>query len=675
MASLNTLRTKFGVALSAIIAFALLAFILSLRNDMGFSGNDPKVGEIDGDKIKYSEYVAEYNRIQENNGSEASNDEQADMLASATWQSLLASHVLEPGFDNMGITVTDAERLGMLKGEHLSTVYYNLFTDPRTGVYDVEGIADFLYRAESDPRLQQAWNYIAGQARLQRLVEKYTGLVRCGVYVNDLEVGRGVAAANKSFSGRVVSQKYTSIPDSVITVSKAEIEKYYKEHKNMFRQTPYRSISYVVFDVEPTQEDMAAIESEVRAAAADFTVSTDLRKFVRENRHGIISNNYLNAANLDAEEVVAFDKGEAYGPVLKGNEWTMSRVVDVKRTADSLALSHIVLSRADEAVADSLFNVLRRGGDFAAAAAQYSLDNQTAGMGGVLGVLPFSAFTGEYIAELSGASAGDVVKIASGDMIQLIKVTRTVGRSPHYLVATVTYPVEASQATKLAAYNEAGRFLSLASESSFADAVKECAVSSRNANLSQGERQLRGLEDSREIARWIYEAKKGDLSEIFTCDGDYVVCIMNGVDKKNFKSLAQVEEQVRMAVVREKKFERIAAAVAGADLNAAAETMGSEPVEFSGVNFGSYYMNGIGFEPAVAGAVSAVTETGVVSAPVKGNIGVFVFVVDEIADTEKQTAEDERVRAEAMMENLMMQGSFSAIQEMSDMKDLRGKYL
>ena len=51
MASLNTLRTKFGIVLSIIIALALLAFILSLKTEMGFSGNDPRVGVIDGKKM------------------------------------------------------------------------------------------------------------------------------------------------------------------------------------------------------------------------------------------------------------------------------------------------------------------------------------------------------------------------------------------------------------------------------------------------------------------------------------------------------------------------------------------------------------------------------------------------------------------------------------------------
>ena len=60
MASLNTLRTKFGIVLSIIIALALLAFILSLKTEMGFSGNDPRVGVIDGEKINYSEDYDQY---------------------------------------------------------------------------------------------------------------------------------------------------------------------------------------------------------------------------------------------------------------------------------------------------------------------------------------------------------------------------------------------------------------------------------------------------------------------------------------------------------------------------------------------------------------------------------------------------------------------------------------
>ena len=101
MASLNTLRTKFGIVLSIIIALALLAFILSLKTEMGFSGNDPRVGVIDGKKINYSEYYDQYEQIKQQNNVQENDEQQSAMLANAVWQTLIAKYVMTPGFDRM----------------------------------------------------------------------------------------------------------------------------------------------------------------------------------------------------------------------------------------------------------------------------------------------------------------------------------------------------------------------------------------------------------------------------------------------------------------------------------------------------------------------------------------------------------------------------------------------
>ena len=144
MASLNTLRTKFGIVLSIIIALALLAFILSLKTEMGFSGNDPRVGVIDGEKINYSEYYDQYETIKSQNNMQESDEQQSAMLANAAWQALIAKHVLTPGFDRMGLRVTEPERLAMVSGQHPSQAFYNAFADPRTGEYSVAAISQFL---------------------------------------------------------------------------------------------------------------------------------------------------------------------------------------------------------------------------------------------------------------------------------------------------------------------------------------------------------------------------------------------------------------------------------------------------------------------------------------------------------------------------------------------------
>ena len=129
MASLNTLRTKFGIVLSIIIALALLAFILSLKTEMGFSGNDPRVGVIDGEKINYSEYYDQYETIKSQNNMQESDEQQSAMLANAAWQALIAKHVLTPGFDRMGLRVTEPERLAMVSGQHPSQAFCNAFAE------------------------------------------------------------------------------------------------------------------------------------------------------------------------------------------------------------------------------------------------------------------------------------------------------------------------------------------------------------------------------------------------------------------------------------------------------------------------------------------------------------------------------------------------------------------
>lgn len=676
MASLNTLRTKFGIVLSIIIALALLAFILSLKTEMGFSGQDPRVGVIGGQKINYSEYYDEYERIKAQSGVQESDEQQSAMLANAAWQGLVAKHVMVPGFEKMGIRVTEPERLAMISGEHMSQALYNAFADPRTGAYNVAAVSQFLEQAETNPQAQQAWVQLNEQARLERQMQKYLGLVKGGAYVNSLEVAQGVKAANETFAGKWAGKKYSEIPDSLFNVSNADIKAYYKEHKNMYRQTPARTLSYVLFEVTPTEDDMLALERKAAEVGEQFAATTELKSFVRANRNGRIDEQYVSVKQLPEDEAEALAAGKTYGPVLKNNAWTMARVLDSKTVSDSLGIRHIVLPYTETALADSLLNVLKGGADFATLARQYSVYDATAANGGEVGVIPFSTFTGEFATALAGAKQGDVVKIASGDAIQLIQIYRADKPSKHLQVATITYPVEASEATRRNIHNQAGTFSVSAKGSieAFNDAAATAAVTPRIATLAQGDRTLRGLEDSREVARWAFGAKEGDVSEIFNVGKDYVIATLTEIDDEEYTPVKKVASQIRAQVLRDKKYDHIVKQIAGTTLEEQAASLGSEVAGFEGVTFASFYLNGPGIEPRLVGAIASTTDKGVVSAPVKGLSGVYVFQVDDMQTAEKQTAEGEKVRAQAMAESMAQQFSLQAIQEMAKIKDLRGKY-
>lgn len=676
MASLNTLRTKFGVVLSMIIAFALLAFILSLKTEMGFSGNDPKVGEIAGDKIRYSEYYDRYEQIRSQSGVQESDEQQAAMLANAAWQSLISEHLFEPGLAQMGLQLTDAERLALLSGEQFSQTLYSAFGDPRTGLYDVAAVSAFLEQAESDPAAQAAWQRLAEQLRLESTMTKYYGLVRGGVYVNKLEVNNGLKAANESYSGRWVGKRYAEVPDSLFTVGSGEIKSYYKAHKENYKRTPSRTISYVLFEVSPTDADLQALEQEVLMVGEEFAATADLKAFTRGNRFGSIAENYVSAAQLTTDEAEALLAGKTYGPVLKNNEWTMARALDTKVVPDSVGLRHIVLPYTAETLADSLLTALRAGGDFAAAAQQYSMLAETAANGGEVGVMPFSAFTGPFVEALASAKTGDIVKIAAGDMIQLMQVYRVSKPEKHVQVASITYPVEASAATRRSVHSQAGVFTVNAkgSADAFNEAASTAAVTPRTATLLQGDRTVRGLEDSREVARWAYGAKKGELSEIFKVGNDYVIAMLTEIDDKEYADIRQVATQIRQQVLADKKFDYIKGQLKGSTLEEMAASLGTEVSEFSDASFGAYYISGPGLEPRLIGAI-ATAEQGAVSEPVKGLSGLYVFCVDAVTtDDSTQTPEAEQVRAQAVQESMVSQYAAQAVQQMAEIKDLRGKY-
>lgn len=676
MASLNTLRTKFGIVLSIVIAGALLAFILSLKTEMGFSGNDPRVGVIDGEKINYSEYYNQYEQVKAQSGAQESNEQQSAMLANATWQALIGKYVLAPGFDRMGLCVTEPERMSMVSGQHPSQAFYNAFADPRTGEYNVAAVHQFLSEAEANAQAQQAWAQLNEQARMEREVAKFLGLIKGGVYVNSLEVANGVNSANNTYAGKWAGKKYSAVPDSLIQVKSSDIKAYYNSHKNMFKQTPSRAISYVVFEVSPTDDDMLALEKSVAEVGAQFAATEELKSFVRANRNGKIADNYVSAKQLSEEEAKALLDGSTYGPVLKNNEWTMARALDTKIVPDSMGIRHIVLPYTQEALADSLLTVLKGGADFAQVAAQYSVYDATAANGGEVGVMPFSAFSGEFAAALANAKTGDIVKIASGDAIQLMQVYRADKPSKHVQVASITYPVEASSATRRDIHNQAGTFSVNAKGSveAFNDAASEAAVTPRVASLAQGERTIRGLEDSRDVARWAYGAEVGDVSEIFPVGKDYVIAMLTEIDDNEFAPIEKVSAQIRAQVLRDKKYDYIVKELSGSTLDEQAKSLGTEAADFDNVTFGAFYVNGPGFEPRLIGAISSTTEKGVLSAPVKGLSGVYVFEVDDIQTSDKQTAEGEKVRAQAMAESMAQQFSVQAIQQMAKIQDLRGKY-
>ncbi len=677
MASLQTLRTKYGVVLSIIIVLALLAFIISLGPEMGFFGSrDPKVGVINGEKVTYMEYLNEYETTKTNLGGDESTEEASAYLANATWQSLVAKHFYKPAFEKLGLVVSEAERMSMLSGEHPSMVLNQALANPQTGVYDVAAVSSILAQMSSNPQSQQMWEDLNSKAVLTRLNEKFNGLIKAGTYVNKLEVAQGVNSANETRNGRIVMLNYNTVADSLAIVSDAEIKAYYNAHKELdeYKKLPRRRISYVVFDVEATDADRAEVENKVRAMGEEFAAAEDVRAFVRKNM-GNVAATYVSAAQLSEDEAVLLD-GAQYGPVLRADEWVMSRPLATIMAPDSLGLSHIVLA-PKAAEADSLYNALKGGADFAEAAAKHSQYAQTAQNGGDMGVAAFNMLPVEIADQLASAKVGDIIKIENAGGIQIMKVTRADKARKYALVGTINIPVEASSATRRDIHNRASIFSvnGKGSIDNFNAAAATASVTPRAGTINQGDRLVSGLLNSREVARWAYGAELGDLSEIFTIDGSYVVAMLTEIDNTEYVPVEEAQYEISRKLTRDKKYAILKEKLAGASIEEIASANGVEVTTFEDVKYSDFGVGANGFEPALVGAIAKTTETGKVSAPVKGSSVAAVFVVDVVNNAEEQqTADAEKVRLQAFNESLTVQMANMALQGMVEIEDLRGKY-
>lgn len=687
MAGLNTLRTKGGLFLTIFIGGALLMFIISLAfENGGMGGQDPKVAEINGEKITYTHYQDTFDAVQNNlstmSGQDYSSSEAQDAVHNVTWQQLLNQYAIEPGFEKMGINVSDEERIELISGQYVSPIIVSAFTNPQTGMFSPEEVVNYLNAAAADqqygPLMMQRYEMLVHDAQVQRAMEKFVGLVSKGVFVNDLEVAAGVTAANKAFTGRWVGQNYMQVADSLVKVEKDDVEKYYNENKKSYKQMPSRSISYVVFEVEPTENDRLAAANEVEKIAAEFAATDEPLIYAKSKSRETVDEAYYSKEALSAEmAAIAFgkDRNQVYGPVLENDVYHISRVTDVRSMPDSVGVSYIVLAQ-NAAKADSLMAAAKGGADFAAMAMEFSEDRATAELGGELGTLPYSAYPEEFRAEIDNASKGSIFKVDMGQVVYVVRLDRKDAPVMKAQVATISYPIMASPSTEKDIHSIANQF-SVAAQGSvekFNAAAAENAVVPRVARIMNSDRQIAGMsDDSRSIVRWAFDAEVGEVSEIYTVDRDYVVAIVTEKRDEKYATLQQVYNEVYPMVVNQKKFELLKSKLAGKSLEEAAAELGVEVGTFENVTANGFYIDGIGVAPRTIGAISQAAE-GQLSQPINDITGAYIFVVDQVVEAENQTTEKEQVRQQAMAEAQAAQRMNQALYEGSEIEDLRVKF-
>ena len=227
------------------------------------------------------------------------------------------------------------------------------------------------------------------------------------------------------------------------------------------------------------------------------------------------------------------------------------------------------------------------------------------------------------------------------------------------MAAVIKKNIEFSRETYSAAYNKFSTFVSAnqTAEDIVKNAKKDGYTVQERKDVTTTEHYLAGIHSTRDALKWVFEAKKGDVSQMYQCgDNDHLlVVVLDNIHKKGYRSLddEQVKEMVKAEVLKDKKAEMLLAKLDGVKSVDAAKGKGAIVTEVNQITFAApTFISATGAsEPALSGAVAATAKGKFSAHPVKGNAGVYVFSV--LDKTNRPGKFDEKLEQQKLRQRAM----------------------
>ncbi len=654
MAIIGSIRKHSWVAV-AIVGVAILAFILGdlTKNNGGI----PDVGKVNGATMtsqRYNELLTEAEDNYKMQYQTAQVPSEVEMqLRDQVWQQFVEETLLSEQMSKLGMTVSAAELNDMYVGQFIHPAVRQSFTDPQTGVYDIQQVNYWIENFSNiDTMRRRQWVEMEKAVKTDREQQKYNTLLTAGFYMPKTINEKITSFASEASNVRVVALPYMSVTDEEAPIDDADFKAYYDEHKAEFRiREEIREVEFITFPVNPTAEDLAEIEQDVKKVWEEFqTVEDDeLAFFVNAESDRRYDSTYVKASSFRApfdEQIAAASAGQMIAPAMVGNEWMMAKVLGSAVRPDSVRASVLfiannlagsAITRNDDqasALADSVMGLLkanRMGID--AAVEQFADDKQNVDMGWQLDGTIYGPLN-EKILE-TPVDGYFKLKDPRGVGYMVVKVTGKTTATKKYRVAMITREIVPSNNTNRAVYNDANRFAGQnRTIDAFDAAAREQNMQVRNAQVFMMDDRMAGVANARSIVQWAYneDTKVGAVADqVYECDGMFVVVALKDVYKKGYATLDQarpmIEQQVRLEKKAKVLMDRAASAVnAAKDIQSIAVALKTPVDTLDSVVFGDMNLQKFGMEPKVISAI-AVAKNGVIG-PVKGSNGVYVVQVD-----------------------------------------------
>jgi len=691
-----------------LVAVGMLLFIVGGdlvggKNRL-FNRNDQTVGEVAGQKVELADYNNALEQAKQAFAAQQQRqpDEQAlGYLRDQAWNQTIFNLAFQPEYSKLGLTVGDEELVDMVQGDNISPGIKQAFTDKTSGQFDKSRLIEYLKNLDKlPPENQLAWHNFEANLPIERLRNKYNALLKNSVYVTTAEAKRFDASQNTKAAVKYLFVPYSSISDSAVKVTDAQLQAYLDKNKDKYKVEDGRSVEYISVPVVASKEDSAAVKKGIAELAAQFGAAPVDSLFVMQNSEQPYNKNLRSPADLPEQlrKQLPLAQGKVYGPYAEAGTYSLYKVTGTGTGKQAAARASHILIKADgptpaakavaKAKAQDILNKIKGGADFAALARQFGTDG-TKDQGGDLGWFGQGRMVPEFEKAIFGATSPgllpNVVETSFG--YHVIKIT-AVPTKQTYQVAEVKKTIAPSDATREAAYAKAQQ---LKGEATDLDSFRKLVTKDRTLvkqealNLDRGARSVNSLQNARELVRWAFgfnpngsETKVGDVSEVYEMGDQYVIAALTGERAKGTATIAAIKPELSALVRNEEKAKLIMAKLPKAgSLEETATKYGptAQVNTAQGVVLGQGSIPNLGFEPVAVGKAYAL-KPGQNSGPIRGEQGVVIVEPVTVAPPATTTADLKAIRQQLAQQRAQQQDGkiYEAIKAHANVKDNRTKF-
>lgn len=699
MAILQGIRNKAGLLVSVVIGLALLAFILGDLMRSGRSlmmGDANEIAEISGESVSYKEYFAMVEQLTDNykrnTNTNSLDEETTEQIRQQAWETLVKNYVMKDSYKELGIDVSSDEVFDMVQGNNIDpqVMQIPIFKNEQTGQFDRTLVIRFLKSLDQDPSGNARASWLAFEKVLieQRKLNKFFNLIKKGYYVPKVIINEMVRNSNNKVNFNYVVNKYSTIADSTIHVSDAQLKEYYNDHLKSYFREESRDVEYITFDIIPSQSDNDLAKKWINDIVYDFKNAEDDKAFVDINSDIPFEDKWYKqgeqSERLDTFMFTA-DTGTVYGPYFEENAYKLSKLSAIAMLPDSVKARHILIQPNENlpyqkarTLADSIKTLLQHGADFVALARQYSADKGSLQENGELGWFKRGAMVKQFQDTAFMAKKGDIVTSTSQFGIHVIDVEDKSNEVKMVKVANIIRNVVATDETRQVFYTQASKF---AGENNttikFDETVKKNNLTLRIAsNLKKMDKTIAGIENPRELIKWAYTAEQGDISTVFELEDKFVVAKLNKIINEGPAPLEDVKNEISVAVTKTIKGQQITDKLLKVNANSLEEysTKLNLPLQSAEkVAFSAYTIPGAGIEPEVIATATTVPISRITK-PIAGNNGVFILQVNSTDTLGTATPQTEATRITRDIIYRVDYQSYDAMKKEADINDERSKF-